>query len=82
MSVACAIINSMRVFVRTSMLMCVWLHVFRFAGSHLQMELLRDGSPGSSAEVRVSNRTRAHTHVYVRFGNPLVNVRTLCLNRH
>lgn len=30
--------------------------VFRFAGSHLQMELLRDGSPGSSAEVRVSNK--------------------------
>ncbi|CAJ1086278.1 unnamed protein product [Xyrichtys novacula] len=25
----------------------------RFAGSHLQMELLRDGSPGSSAEVCV-----------------------------
>lgn len=47
-----------------SMLMYVWLCVFRFAGSHLQMELLRDGSPGSSAEVCVSNNTHTHAHTH------------------
>lgn len=70
------------------------MRVFRFAGSHLQMELLRDGSPGSSAEVCVSN-THIHTHMHthtsgsrltkkceLRCEKPLVNVMTLDLNRH
>lgn len=59
------------------------------------MELLRDGSPGSSAEVCVSNNshTDAHTlsplpchdkEVYIALyrENTSVNVMTLCLNRH